>query len=66
MSRTMWILAALIAVVVIATIYQSEVGDGLDRPWTKCKESMVQQIFSGDCTPRDGGLGGDALERPTN
>jgi hypothetical protein len=66
MSRNMWILAALIAVIIIATIYQSEVGGGLDRPWTKCKESMIQQIFSGDCTPREGGFGGGGLERPAD
>ena len=54
MSRGMWILAALLAVIALATIYQEEFGGGVDRPWTACKESMVQQWLSGDCTPRDG------------
>ena len=62
----MWIIAAVFAVLVIALIYQSEVGGGVDRPWMRCKENMVQQIFSGDCTPRDGFGGGDVLQRPTN
>lgn len=54
MSRNMWILAAILAVVVFAMIYQEEIGGGVDRPWTACKESMVQQWISGDCTPRNG------------
>lgn len=64
MSRNMWILAAVLAVLAIATIYQSEVGGGLDRSWAKCKENLIQQIFSGDCTPREGFGGGESLERP--
>lgn len=54
MSRNMWILAAILLVVVFASIYQEEFGGGVDRPWTACKESIVQQWLSGDCTPRDG------------
>ena len=54
MSRSMWILAAILAVVVFATIYKQEFDGGVDRPWTACKESMVQQWLSGDCTPREG------------
>jgi len=61
MSKSMWILAAIFAVMAIALIYQSEVGGGVDRPWAECKESLVQQIFYGDCTPRTG-LGGPRLE----
>jgi preprotein translocase subunit SecG len=61
MSKSMWILAAIFAVMAIALIYQSEVGGGVDRPWAECKESLVQQIFSGDCTSRTG-LGGPRLE----
>lgn len=55
MSRGMWILAALIAVFAIAMMYQESTG-GIDRPWARCKESLVQQMLSGDCTPRTGGL----------
>ena len=50
MSRSMWILAALFAVLAIAMIWQSESG-GLDRPWTECKENLVQQMLTGACTP---------------
>ena len=50
MSRSMWILAALFAVLAIAMIWQSETG-GFERPWTKCKENLVQQMLTGACTP---------------
>ena len=53
MSRGMWILAALIAVMAIAMMYQDWTG-GLQRPWMECKESLVQQMFSDQCTPRAG------------
>lgn len=55
MSRGMWILAALLAVLAISQIYMAESGK-LDRPWAECKESLFTQVFSGECTPRDGGL----------
>lgn len=54
MSRNMWILAAVLAVLALAMIYQEEFAGGVDRPWTACKESMVQQWLSGNCTPRAG------------
>lgn len=56
MGRSMWILAAVFAVMAIALIYQSEFGGGIDRPWMNCKENMVQQMFSDACTPRTGGI----------
>lgn len=59
MSRGMWILAALFAVMVIAMIYQEQAG-GIDRPWMKCKESLFQQMFSDQCTPA-GGQGASGL-----
>jgi len=52
-SRGMWILAGLIAAFAIALIFQETTGN-LERPWAECKESLVQQMFSGDCTPRKG------------
>lgn len=61
MSRNMWILAAIFAVMTIALIYQSEFAGGVDRPWMECKENLVQQIFSGACTPSSG-IGGPRLE----
>ena len=51
MSRNMWILAALIALLSLATIYRSESGTR-DPKWSVCKESLVTQIFTGDCTLR--------------
>lgn len=59
MSRNMWILAALFAVLAIAMMYQESTGN-LERPWAQCKESMVQQMLFDECTPRTGGLGAPA------
>jgi len=56
MSRNMWILAAVFAVLAIVMIYQSEFGGGVDRPWANCKENLVQQMFTDQCTPRTGGV----------
>ncbi len=51
MSRTMWILATLLSIMIIATIYKQyanlPVPDHLN-----CKESMLEQMFSDRCTPR--------------
>lgn len=53
MSKTMWILAALITVLVIGSIYREQ--SGMKTPeHLKCKESMFQQMFSDKCTPRTG------------
>jgi hypothetical protein len=65
MGRSMWIIVAIIAVMAIAMIYQSEVGGGIERPWAQCKESLVQQVFSNACTPRGGSNDGLSLE-PAN
>ena len=49
----MWILAALISVLVIASIYREQ--SGMEMPdHLNCKESMLQQMFSDQCTPRSG------------
>lgn len=53
MGRGMWIMAALIAGLVIAMIWQESSG-GIQRPWAECKESLVQQMLSDTCTPRSG------------
>jgi hypothetical protein len=51
MSRTMWILVALIAAVSIAHIWRD--AKGMPAPsYTLCKESLVTQIFTGSCTLR--------------
>ena len=53
MSKNMWILAALISVLVIASIYREQ--SGMKTPnHLKCKEYMFQQIFTDQCTPRYG------------
>ena len=53
MSKNMWILAALISVLVIASIYREQ--SGMKIPdHLKCKESMFQQMFTDQCTPRSG------------
>lgn len=54
MSRNMWILGAVLLAFALTRIFQSEFGDGIERPWMDCKESMMRQITSGACTPRDG------------
>jgi len=49
----MWILAALISVMVIASIYSEQ--SGMKMPdHLNCKESMFEQMFSDICTPRSG------------
>ena len=53
MSKTMWILAALITVLVISSIYREQSGMKLPE-YLKCKESMFQQMFTDQCTPRSG------------
>ena len=53
MSRNMWILAVLISVLVIASIYREQ--SGMKMPeHLNCKESMFEQMFSDKCTPRTG------------
>ncbi len=53
MNKTMWILLALLSVLVISSIYREYAG--LPTPdHLKCKESMFQQFFSDECTPREG------------
>ena len=51
MSRTMWILLALMAALSIAMMWRDQ--QGLPAPsHTLCKESLVSQIFTGACTLR--------------
>ena len=51
MSRNGWILAALLTALALATIWNAESG-GPKKRWHHCKESLVTQIFTGDCTLR--------------
>lgn len=51
MSRNGWILAALLTALALATIWNAESG-GPKKRWHHCKESLVTQILTGDCTLR--------------
>ena len=51
MSKTMWIILTLISILIIASIYRSY--NDMPLPdHLKCKESMLEQMFSNKCTPR--------------
>ncbi|MFL2841108.1 MAG: hypothetical protein ACJ0BH_00260 [Candidatus Puniceispirillaceae bacterium] len=51
MSRTVWVLVALIAALSIAHIWRDS--QGMAAPsYTLCKESLATQIFTGSCTLR--------------
>ena len=53
MTKTMWILLALLSVLVISSIYREY--SNLPTPdHLNCKESMIEQFFSDKCTPREG------------
>ena len=51
MSRNGWILVALLSALALATIWNSETG-GPKKRWHHCKESLVTQVFTGNCTLR--------------
>ena len=49
MNRGMIVIGVLLVGLVIAMIYQQQ--KGVERPWTQCRESMVTQMLTGECTP---------------
>ena len=49
MNRGIVVIGVLLVGLMIATIYQQR--KGVEWPWTQCKESMVTQMLSGECTP---------------
>ena len=51
MSRNGWLIAGLLTALALATIWNAESG-GPKKTWHLCKESLVTQIFTGDCTLR--------------
>ena len=54
MSRTMWILLGLLAVLSIATIWRDQ--SGMPAPQHRlCKESLFMQIVTSACTSRFNG-----------
>ena len=62
MSRSMWVLAALFAILAISMVFQSEWGSGVNRPWAQCKENLVTQMFSNRCTPVEGSVARPAYD----
>ena len=51
MSRTMWILLGLLAILSIGTIWRQETG--MQTPQhLMCKESLFTQVVTGACTLR--------------
>ena len=64
MGRNMWIMAVLMAILSLAVIYHDE--SGMPAPdFVKCKESLVTQIFTGNCTSRSS-VAGNAAEMNGN
>ena len=53
MSKTMWILLTLLVILVLSSMYR-EYSNLPTLDHLKCKESMLQQMFSDKCTPRNG------------
>lgn len=51
MSRTAWIMVAVITAMALASIWRSQSGAPTPR-WELCKESLVTQVLTGDCTLR--------------
>ncbi len=49
MNRGMILIGVLLVVFMITMIYQQR--QGVERPWTQCKESMVTQMLTGECPP---------------
>ena len=47
-----WIFVILLTGLMFAVIWRNEVSDMADPSWTKCKESLLIQIFTGACTLR--------------
>ena len=43
------IIFALLAILIVASIWFGETS-----PWAQCKESLLQQLFSDQCTPVSG------------
>jgi hypothetical protein len=62
-NRLQLVLYALLAVLMIASIYMA--GKGNVPDWSKCKESLFTQMFSDTCTPsRSAPPGTDNLPLP--
>ena len=51
MSRTMWILLGMLAILSIGTIWRHEAGMPIPQH-QMCKESLFSQVVTGKCTTR--------------
>ncbi len=49
LSPFAWILYGLLAVLIILSLYFQK-----EQPWAQCRESLLEQVFSEECTPRTG------------
>ncbi len=49
LSPFAWILYGLLATLIIFSLYFEK-----EQPWAKCRESLLEQVFSEKCTPRAG------------
>ncbi len=47
LSPFAWILYGLLAVLAISSLYFQK-----EQPWAQCRESLLEQVFSEECTPR--------------
>ena len=50
MSKISLIIYGLITLFLVLSLSRC----GVEREWVKCKESLIQQYFSGECTPLEG------------
>ena len=47
-----WILYLLLAGLMVAIIWRNEFSDKADPSWTRCTESLLEQVFTSNCTLR--------------
>ena len=50
MSKFSLIIYGLITVLLVLSLSRC----GVEREWVKCKESLIRQYLSGECTPLEG------------
>ena len=53
MMRSKWWLLVYALIVLLVVLSLGQWGTA-DRPWHNCQESLLQQFFSDECTPRRG------------
>ena len=47
-----WIWVGLMAMLALAVIWRGEFSNSGEPSWTRCKESLFEQMTSGNCTLR--------------